>query len=167
MGTRARTTLAALILLAAGGARAGDACRADAERLCAGIPPGGGRIAACLKANEGQVSAGCRAELASVARKVKEFGEVCEDDVRSLCPDVKPGQGAVLRCLRSNLFSVSPPCQAIVRSAQEKAAEFQKACGPDVRRLCQGIPPGEGRVLACLESRKPDLAPACRALLGN
>lgn len=164
-----RTTgrvMTAVALLAAGSARAGDeACRADVERLCAGIAPGGGRIAACLKANQAQVSPECKAELASVARKVKEVGEACEDDIQSLCPDVKPGQGAVLRCLRANLFSVSPACQEIVRAAQEKAAEFQKACGKDARTLCEGIRPGQGRILACLESRKADLSPACQALM--
>ena len=164
MRTIARVTMMAL--LAAGSARAGDeACRADVERLCAGIPPGGGRIHACLKANPAQVSAECKAELASVARKVREVGEACADDIASICPDVKPGGGAVLRCLGDNLFSVSPGCQEVVRGAREKAAEFQKACTGDAKRLCKGIPRGQGRVLACLESRKADLSPKCQALM--
>jgi hypothetical protein len=157
-----------VLLLAAGTARAGDdACKPDVERLCAGITPGGGRIAACLKANEAQVSPACKAELASVARKVRELGAACEDDVLSLCPDIKPGQGAVLRCLRDNLFSVTPGCQEVVKGAQEKLAEFQKACGKDARALCKGIKPGQGRVLACLESRKADLSPGCQALMAR
>ncbi len=161
-----RPTFVIAALLAAGSARAADdACRADVERLCAGIPQGGGRIAACLKANEAQVSPACKAELASVARKVREVGEACRDDVQSLCPDVTPGQGKVLACLRANLFSVSPGCQAVVKGAQEKAAEFQRACGKDAKRLCKGIAPGQGRILACLASRKADLAPACQALM--
>ena len=164
MRTMARVTWVALLTL--GSARAGDdACRADVEKLCAGIAPGGGRIAACLKANPAQVSPGCKAELASVARKVKEVGEACEDDIQSICPDVKPGQGAVLRCLRDNLFSVSPGCRDVVKGAQEKAAEFEKACGKDARSFCKGIRPGEGRVLACLQSRKAELSPKCQALM--
>jgi hypothetical protein len=155
-------------LLTTGSARAGDdACRADVERLCAGISPGGGRISACLKANEAQVSPGCRAELASVARKVKEVGAACEDDVRSFCADVKPGQWAVLRCLADNKFSLAPACQEVIRGAQEKAAEFEKACGKDARKLCQGIPRGQGRVLACMKSREAELSPACRGLMAN
>ncbi len=163
MRTIARVTVAAL--LAAGSARAEDACRADVERLCAGIPPGGGRVAACLKANQAQVSPACKAELASVRAKVKEVGEACADDVRNYCADVAPGQGRVVRCLASNQGNLTPQCQAVVQGAREKHAEFRKACGGDAKKLCKGIAPGEGRILACLESRKADLSPAGAALV--
>jgi hypothetical protein len=39
------------------------ACSADAEQLCAGIEPGGGRIFACLKLQERAVSGRCAAAL--------------------------------------------------------------------------------------------------------
>jgi hypothetical protein len=162
------TVLAALAaLLAFGNARAEDPCQGDVERLCAGIPRGGGRIAACLKANEAQVTPACKTHLASVRRKIHEVGEACGDDVRSWCADVKPGQGAVLRCLAANRASLAPQCQEILRTAQEKGAEFRKACGPEAKRICKGIAPGEGRILACLESRKADLSPACQEILGH
>lgn len=38
-------------------------CKADAQRLCHGVQPGGGRIAQCLKAQQDQVSVGCAKEL--------------------------------------------------------------------------------------------------------
>jgi hypothetical protein len=41
-------------------------CKADAERLCPGEHPGGGRLAKCLKAHEDQVSIGCAKELKKV-----------------------------------------------------------------------------------------------------
>ncbi len=154
-----------IALLAAGSARAEDACRPDVERLCAGIPQGGGRIAACLKANEAQVSAACKAEIASVARKAREVGEACADDVRSFCSDVTPGKGAVLKCLADNRGSLTPQCQAIVQSAREKLAEFRKACGGDAKKFCKGIPEGQGRVLACLKSKEAELSPKCQALM--
>ena len=34
-------------------------CRADYDRLCAGVKPGGGRVLACLHENAHQVSAAC------------------------------------------------------------------------------------------------------------
>jgi hypothetical protein len=34
-------------------------CRADSDRLCAGIIPGGGRILACLQSQIGQLSPPC------------------------------------------------------------------------------------------------------------
>jgi hypothetical protein len=168
MTTTARFTLAALLAAAPlAGARADGACQPDVERLCTGIPAGGGRVAACLQANAAKVSPACKQELASVRRKVKEVGEACADDVQSICPDVKPGGGNVLRCLDASYFSLTPGCQEVVRGAREKLAEFRKACGKDAKALCKGIAPGQGRVLACLESRKADLSPACQALMGK
>jgi hypothetical protein len=38
-------------------------CRADAERLCPGVRPGGGALKSCLKAHENEVSIGCAKEL--------------------------------------------------------------------------------------------------------
>jgi hypothetical protein len=165
METIARVTLAALVLAAAGSARAEDACRADVEKLCAGIPSGGGRTAACLKANADRVSPACKAQLASVAQKVKEVGEVCEGDVASYCADVKQGQGNVVRCLGANFYSLTPACQDVVRGAREKLAEFKKSCGKDQKKFCKGIAPGQGRILACLKSKEAELAPACQALM--
>jgi hypothetical protein len=52
---------------ASGGPRA--ACKADVDKLCPGVQPGGGRIIACLQANEAQVSAACKDALAKAREK--------------------------------------------------------------------------------------------------
>jgi hypothetical protein len=43
-------------------------CRADQERLCAGVPAGGGQIFACLTANAQQLSPVCYDALARVSQ---------------------------------------------------------------------------------------------------
>jgi len=40
-----------------------DACKADYDRLCSGVRPGGGRILQCLDAHAADLSASCRAAL--------------------------------------------------------------------------------------------------------
>ena len=40
--------------------KAADACREDAEKFCAGIEPGGGRVAMCLEQNFESLSPGCK-----------------------------------------------------------------------------------------------------------
>ncbi len=42
-----------------------DACRADAERLCAGVERGGGRILNCLAGQKDKLSDDCRKMLES------------------------------------------------------------------------------------------------------
>jgi hypothetical protein len=157
----------AFLLLAATPALAEDACKADVEKLCQGIPPGGGRLMACLKANEAKVSAPCKKHMTEVAAAVKYVGDACLDDVMRFCPGVPRGQGAVARCLARNEAALQPDCREIVHALREKAEDFKKACGPDIERLCKGIPPGQGRILSCLKSREGDLAPACRATFGR
>ena len=40
------------------------ACAQELQKLCANVPPGGGRIFACLKQHQDQVSDGCKQSVA-------------------------------------------------------------------------------------------------------
>src|SRR5512142_2402697 len=143
MKTIARVVMVALATL--GVARAEDACKADVEKLCAGIPPGGGRILCCLKA--------------------KEVGAACEGDIQEFCADAPKGGGATLRCLAWNGPKLSMGCQQVIQRVQEKVATFKKACGEEAAKHCKGIPQGQGRIAACLKSKQAELAPACQAIV--
>ncbi len=43
-------------------------CNADARTLCAGVPPGGGEVIACLAANAAKLSPECYSVLARESR---------------------------------------------------------------------------------------------------
>ena len=45
-------------------------CKADIERLCPGVEPGGGRIIKCLKANKMEMSVGCAMGLKKLKSKM-------------------------------------------------------------------------------------------------
>ncbi|MEA2907869.1 MAG: Cysteine rich repeat [Alphaproteobacteria bacterium] len=45
------------------------------------------------------------------------------------------------------------------------SAELRNACADDRDKLCPGVQPGEGRVIACLVKVKDKLSPACIKLL--
>ncbi len=49
-----------------------DYCKADADRLCPGVPMAGGRIVGCLKAHTMEITVGC----AKAIQKIKaEMGK--------------------------------------------------------------------------------------------
>jgi hypothetical protein len=42
------------------------------------------------------------------------------------------------------------------------AAMAQQACAGDIKKLCAGIKPGEGRIKACIKSHWSELSPNCQ-----
>jgi hypothetical protein len=154
-----------VILLSLGVARAEDACKADVEKLCSGTRKGEGRVLACLQASEAQLSPACKQQVGAIGAKAKEIGAACGDDVQQFCPNVKTGGGRVLKCLVANSGTLSQMCQNMVKQAEERSAEFKKACGEDVTKLCASVPKGQGRLLSCLQAKQAELTPACQAML--
>jgi hypothetical protein len=70
------TTIAnAQPLPAPSGLQIAEACAVDIDRLCPGVPPGQGRIKACMKANVSHLSASCFDTLMAAAAAKKEQQE--------------------------------------------------------------------------------------------
>lgn len=67
--TKTVLTLALSILSVSAYAQDNDAlraaCKADAQKLCANVQPGGGRILKCMRAQQGQLSDACKAALSA------------------------------------------------------------------------------------------------------
>jgi len=91
----------------------------------------------------------------------------CADDVKRLCPDVKPGSARVLKCLRQNEPKLSVACRERVQADTLKAKmlieEFGRACRADVDDFCAGVDPGGGRVIGCLGQHQLQLSLSCQA----
>lgn len=87
-----------------------DPCSRDVEKFCENTVPGRSRIGKCLKENVDKLSSGC-AEYAMAVRELrKELKTACYQDVRKICPDILPGNGRVVSCLRSPNSKVSAEC---------------------------------------------------------
>lgn len=60
--------------------------------------------------------------------------------------------------------STSPPPAA--SDAHKRGREMIKqACGDDVKRFCQEVKPGGGRIVQCLEEHAKDLSQDCSKLM--
>lgn len=44
-----------------------------------------------------------------------------------------------------------------------RTAEAEQACTPDAMRLCSAFIPDVGRITACMQSKRSQLTPQCRA----
>jgi hypothetical protein len=88
---------------------AGQACAADIQSYCAGVPQGEGRIAQCLRTHQQQLSPGCQRGMQSAGALMKEVVQACEDDVHRYCAGVAPG--TTKECLRTNFRQLSFGCK--------------------------------------------------------
>ena len=50
-------------------------------------------------------------------------------------------------------------------TAQTLTAEQQAACKADYQKYCKGTMPGGGRIIACLNKQRDQLAEACKKAL--
>jgi hypothetical protein len=101
----------ALLLSASSAAAQGAAraCVADVQKNCAGVEPGQGRIADCVKKHIGDLSAPCQELLASTAAAAK----TCTDDVKKSCADARR-RTAKVACLKSALSNLSDGCKSAI-----------------------------------------------------
>jgi hypothetical protein len=220
-----------------------EACRADYQEHCAGVPAGGAPALACLQKNVASVSEACQravnaADVAPTATQpaavaptpaatastptappsearasteapaaappaakaaepastrpskaqISHIRQACRADYRAHCAGVTAGASG-LACLKDNVASLSAPCRLAlgdaavgntpqappaptvsdelpVVSPREEIFIMRSACGPDFRTYCEGLRPGGGRIIGCLQANRASLSPRCqRALL--
>jgi hypothetical protein len=82
-----------------------QACGTDVRTFCAGISPGGGRIARCLEANAAQVSPACRAAVSA------SLHDICGPDIQRFCANVSAGRRTET-CLKAHINELSGSCKA-------------------------------------------------------
>ncbi len=104
----------------------------------------------------------------------------CRSDFIAYCSGVQPGTPAALNCLQRNSPQVSQPCQGALAAVgggtsvepsppTRARGEFGilRACAANIRTLCGDVPPGGGRLVACLARNTSELRPECRAALAQ
>ena len=70
--------------------------------------------------------------------------------------------------LSLTVSSVSPAraAQSAQASDQQSLAAIQAACAEDAKKLCAGVQPGGGRIVACLREHKDSLSDRCKQAAG-
>jgi len=54
---------------------------------------------------------------------------------------------------------------AAMAQMRPAARAVMGACKPDIARFCSQVPPGEGRIKACMKAHLPELSEPCKEAL--
>jgi hypothetical protein len=81
------------------------------------------------------------------------------------------GGSLVLLCAAGLRAEDAPPVPSNMPPATEAEAEphegapsgLEPSCRAELKRLCQGVQPGGGRIRQCIEQNQQKLSPQCRA----
>lgn len=85
----------------------GGVCKADAQKLCKDTKPGGGRVMACLKEHESELSPACKEQLPVMA--------ACGQEMKKVCGDA--GQRKMRECVKKNADKLKAVCKGHEDSA--------------------------------------------------
>ncbi len=105
------------------------ACAEEIEQYCKDVKPGGGRLLACLKEHESDLSPTCREKVAELEKMIKEAVQTCAADIERYCKGIQPGEGRIAKCLKEHIEEISPDCREKVHGIR-KMEPANKASGP-------------------------------------
>lgn len=58
-------------------------------------------------------------EAAGGRMKLMQIKKACEEDIKRLCADIRPGGGRLLQCLRGKPDQLTPACREVMASRAE------------------------------------------------
>ena len=100
----------------------------------------------------------------------------CQTSIEAFCDQVTLGEGRMLHCLAAHEDKISYQCEyalytaatvmqeltvAIVEELNDAIEYLAVECGTDIEEHCADVPPGEGRILMCLDANAEDLTEEC------
>lgn len=103
------------------------------------------------------------AGAAAKTRSRAALHEACQADADRLCtePVDASGDKQVVRCLVQNKTQLEPVCVDALKRARRVQA-FRRHCRSEVKKLCPGVEPGEGRIVACLKENAAQVSKRCK-----
>lgn len=138
-------------------------CAADVAKFCKDVKPGEGRIAACLKEHEKDLSQACKDRKALAAEKRGKRGH------KFAGRGGNKGGGACMREYGQGFgagfksgFKMRAGLGQKGRKAGKAGKGGDKVCAADVQKLCGDVKPGEGRVRDCLIKNASKLSDGCK-----
>ncbi len=129
---------------------------------CSWIDPKSAEILLCLKANEGELSPGCRSALRqAVSEPIPSAGQGApvERDRRpaATAPASRPEPMPAAAAL-----SAAPSAASTNQPTQKQITAVRAACRSDFIAHCSGVQPGGSAAMQCLQSHSAELSGPCK-----
>ena len=93
-------------------------CEGDLKQYCSQVTPGEGRLLHCAAAHEDKLSGQCSYALYQAASLLEQLAvaiayvaQSCETEIKTMCGDVKAGEGRIMSCLEGNSESLGDACK--------------------------------------------------------
>jgi len=85
-------------------------CKADMEKFCSSVAKGRSMVE-CLTEHAKELSSQCKDTYKDMKARMRHTYEACQDDAEKFCSDVKPGAGALPKCLKGHEAQLSKGCK--------------------------------------------------------
>jgi hypothetical protein len=127
------------------------ACRAEFVEHCPGVRPGSPVALRCLQVNAAALSPACQSALAGGGEGSPPPAAEAE----------APPPAAAAPPAAAPPPAAAAPLGPIPPLMPRQAMQIMSFCGQERWTLCGNVPPGGGRIIACLAENAPRLSPPC------
>ena len=100
--------------------------------------------------------------------------EACENDLKTYCSQVTPGEQRLLACVYAHEDKLSDQCTYALYQASvalehiaQAVAYVGKSCRDDIKTHCQNVQVGKGRMLACLKDHSGEVSDTCKTAIND
>lgn len=94
------------------------ACLKDIQKICPNAIGDKRKLMECINENENKLSSECKTKTNNIKiaakKRLEDLKKNCTEDAKKLCSGVKPGNGAILKCLRDKSIEASEKCKSLL-----------------------------------------------------
>ena len=108
-------------------------------------------------------------------KALKALHKACKADVKEHCSDIeaknkKQKIKQTLLCLKEHKKELTETCTTKLKEAKKRfknrkaKARVRKACGADIKKLCQDVKKDKDSIKSCLKANQEQVSQACKDL---
>ena len=112
--------------------------------------------------------------LEKLTARIEKLEKSCAKDIKKYCRTVTPGEGRMIYCMQAHEDKISAKCAfeleetaTSVHTSADALKDAVIACKAEINGVCGKIPPGNGRIAACLIENRSVASTGCAEAIRN